>query len=227
MKSKVLLLPNKMYKLFCILILLLTCRIAYAQDTLKYPKLIFKVAPLNFLDPLSFRSAQVGFEYRFAPKYSVDFSYGQIFGKESLGNSKGTGFKAKSEIRRYLNNKRLRKLSRYLALEGFYHKVDYPSGSSFEDTVTATIYSEDYFIKKDLWGLNIKCGFEVCSVNRFIIDIFGGIGFRVKYVRHLDRARPEDEFHTVDVTAANVRDQEGKYAVFNLSLGFKIGYIIK
>jgi len=227
MKSKVLHWTNKMNKPLCILILLLTCRIVYAQDTLKYPKLIFKVTPLNFLDNISFRSAQVGFEFRFAPKYSVDFSYGQIFGREFYNKYKGTGFKVKSEIRRYLNNKRPRKLSRYLALEGFYHNVDHPANNTFEDTVTATIYNEDYFIKKDLWGLNIKCGFEVSSLNRFVFDAFAGIGLRVKNVQHLNRTRPEDEFHIVDLLAINIRDQEGNYAVFNLSLGFKIGYIIK
>jgi hypothetical protein len=211
----------------CILILSLTCSIAYAQDTLKYNKLIFKVAPLNFIDNFSFRSAQVGFEFRFAPRYSVDFSYGQIFGREFYNKYKGTGFKVKSEIRRYLNNKHLKKLSRYLAVEGFYHKVDHPASNSFTDTAQTIIYAEDYFIKKNLWGLNLKYGFEVTFLKKLVFDPFAGIGLRVKNVQHLGRTRPEDKFHTVDVTAANVRDEEGKYAVFNLSLGFKIGYIIK
>ena len=218
----------------CLIILFLTCGFTQAQDTLDYPKLILKIAPLNFLDNLSFRSAQVGFEYRFTPRYSSDCSYGQVFGFDFFGDDKGTGFKLKTEVRRYLkknsikryDNNRIKRFEKYFALEGFYHKIDYPTSNSFEDTVASVIYSEDYFIKKNVWGLNIKCGFEASS-RKIVIDVFGGIGIRVKNVEHLDRDRPEDEFHTIDLRGVNVRDHEGYYATLNLSLGFKIGYIIK
>ena len=119
----------------CIIIFLLTCRIVNAQDTLKYNKIIFKVAPLSFVDKFSFQTTQVGFEFRLLPKYSIDFSYGLVFGKEIYNHSTGKGFKAKSEIRRYNSNKSLKKHSSYYALEGFYNKVDYSANNTFSNSM--------------------------------------------------------------------------------------------
>ncbi len=85
----------------CLILFMLICRIAIAQDTHNFDKINIKVAPLNFIDKFSFQTTQVGLEFRFSAKYSIDISYGLVFGKEIYNYSTGTGFKAKSEIKRY------------------------------------------------------------------------------------------------------------------------------
>lgn len=209
------------------IVFLLAFTSSNAQDTIKYDKAVFKIAPLNFIDATSFQTTQVGFEFLLVPKYSIDFSYGQVFGREFINHSKGKGFKAKTELRRYVNCKPLNEFYTYFALEGFYNKVDYPSSDEFENRADSTIYGEDYFIKKSVWGINIKYGVQINHFKRFVFDAFAGIGFRVKNVQHLDRTSPEDEFYSVDLLAIHVRDEQGIYTTPNLALGLKIGYAIK
>ncbi|MEP7171255.1 MAG: DUF3575 domain-containing protein [Bacteroidota bacterium] len=216
-----------MKKPYYLIILVLICKIGSAQDTLKFNRIIFKIAPINFFDDYSFKTTQVGFEFRFTPKYSIDFSYGQVFGKESIDHFKGTGFKAKSEIRRYRNNKKAKKLSRYFALEGFYHKIDYPARNLFKNSTDSSSYGEDFFIKKNVWGLNVKYGFTCNFLKRLVLDVYGGVGIRIKDVQHLNRTRPDDRFDSRHFLAHNIRDQKGFYPAPNLTLAFKIGYVLK
>lgn len=216
-----------MKKQFCLFTFILACKIAGAQDTLKYDKFVFKVALLNFIDSFSFKTTQAGFEFYITPKYSIDFSYGQVFGRELYNHTKGKGFKAKCEIRKYISGRPMKNHNLYCAVEGFYYKIDYTTNSEFENSLDSTIYNEDYFIKKNAWGLNMKCGFTINFPERFLIDAYGGVGIRIKDVWHMNRTVPGDKFYSVDLLAVHVRDQDGHYVLPNLTLGFKIGYVLK
>jgi len=211
-----------MKKQYILVVLLLAFKIAGAQDTLQFNRIIFKVAPFSFLDKMSFPTTQAGFELRLSRSYSIDFSYGQVFGKD-FNNHSGTGFKTKFEVRKYTRHKQ----KTYVALEGFYNKIDHSASGMFENSEDSTTYQDDYFIKKIVWGINVKCGLETKLSKRFVFDCYFGIGIRVKDVEHFDRIRPEDSFYQVDVLPVYVRDHPGSYSTPNLTAGAKIGYIIK
>jgi hypothetical protein len=199
-----------------------------AQDLLSDQKIIAKVAPLNFVDRISLQTAQIGFEFHLSPAYSIDFSYGHVFGRESLNDARGGGFKAKTELRNYnYPFIQLKNVREYWALEGFFHKIDYPSHGTFENIEDSTIYEEDYFIKKDVWGLNVKYGLVLNLSKRFVVDFYVGGGFRIKNVDHFERVRLDDQFTSVDILAVHIRDKPGNYVTPNLSTGFKIGFVIK
>ena len=86
------------------LLLCMTATFCYGQDSNACNKAVFKIAPLSFVDNISFCTTQAGFEFRITHKYSIDFSYGQVFGRELFNQEKGKGFKAKVEIRRYFQS---------------------------------------------------------------------------------------------------------------------------
>ncbi len=222
---------SKITSCFIIIILISVSNHAEGQDTLVFNSIIFKVAPLAFVNFYSLPTAQAGFEFRFTPRTAIDFSYGQIIGKGSYGET-GHGFKSKFEVRRYLRPKHEHRLIKsYVAIEGYYNQEDYSSRGEFtiEDsvgTIDQIFYIEEYRIKKKVGGLNLKYGFTISILKRFVLNVYGGVGVRVKETIHFDRSRPKDIYYDQDLARYN-RDKEGNYVYPNLTIGLKIGYVLK
>ncbi|HNP97849.1 MAG TPA: hypothetical protein PKK99_02285 [Bacteroidia bacterium] len=187
---------------------------------------IFKIAPLSFTDEVSFRSTQFAIEYFLSPKYSLEASYGQVYGKEYLTNSSASGFKSKLEFRKYNHSEKEKKYYSYFAGNIFFNNLDYETRGQFMNSTDSTdIYEENYFVRKKSFGINVKYGFELTVLKHFILDVYGGLGLRIKDVKQTGRIRPEDEYYSIDPNSREIRDRAGNYGVPDLSLGFKVGYM--
>jgi hypothetical protein len=111
-------------------------------------------------------------------------------------------------------------------LEGFFNKIGYNTTGEFEDSAHYSTYSENYFVKKNVWGLNLKYGVSFHVLKRFVFDAFAGVGFRVKDLQQIGRSRPEDLHYSKEPQVAEIRDQAGDRVYANPVLGFKIGYVL-
>lgn len=209
--------------LFLFLLILLSARNSSAKDDFHYTKLAFKFAPLALVDWVSVPSVTGGLEYFINPQYSLEATYGWVFNPQIPNLRAPKGFKTNAELRKYLHPERNKKLRMYFALEYFYRSLSYGTNNSFGDSIH---YNEEYNVKKNVWGLNTKFGFQLTILHRALLDVYAGPGIRFKNVRHYNRSHPEDAFYSFEWIASQDRDRAGSYVVPSLALGFKIGYIL-
>lgn len=194
--------------------------ISKGQDSLFKKNIILKITPLYFIDFVSMPSTQVGFEYYLSKRQSIDFSYGQVFGKDSLTRKPNTGFRSKLEYKKYSK----RKPNNYFGLETFFHKINYQAFSDFRGI--SNIYSESYRIKKKVFGISLKVGNQSALNKNFIIDWYAGLGLRLKNV-NTNRTMPKDSFAAIDIQIDQIRDYPNRNVFGHIVLGVKIGYLLR
>jgi hypothetical protein len=119
----------------------------------------------------------------------------------------------------------------YIAPELFFLHNRYTEILSFNKPTDSIKYHADYYDKvnilRETFGLNIKIGNEF-KMNRFIFDVYGGLGFKHRLVVHFDRTNINDDMTSpIDLNIRYLADKPANEWTLNLTLGFKIGYIIK
>lgn len=186
-----------------------------------------KFSPLSLLDPLS--SVQFALEYQIAEKNSLQHEVGyitQMLYNEELGYKESSGIRLRNELRIYLGRKGLSLNGFYLAPELLFIHFRYERNAIFgqecSDPYTCQYYQyKDYTIQKQVYGFHQKVGFQSIS-NRFVADLYTGIGYRHVRVRNIDTP----PFNEVGGDFIGIRKTEGTYGLPSLSFGFKLGYLL-
>jgi hypothetical protein len=216
-----------------ILFILLLCPwVLQAQDALKaeapVPVVNLKFSPFSLIDPLT--SIQFAVEYQVARKSSLQHELGyitQLLYVDELGYRKSSGMRFRNEFRIYLEKKGSNLRGFYLAPEllliYFRYERNAVYGQDCTDRFNCAYYQyKDYTVQKQVVALHQKVGYQSIT-NRFLVDIYTGIGYRHVRVRNID-APPIYEFY--DDFSFSSRKVEGNYGLPSLSFGFKIGYLL-
>lgn len=199
----------------------------------KYNKVI-KFTPLKLLGLIN-PSIELVYERRTSPSFST-----QIMASYLLPRSVTTpgfdfypdikGFRVSIEEKYYIYPTAISGL--YFGLEfnylnNTYRDLSYFSDepdwlSSYNDT---NMYLDNYGIKKQTFSLNAKVGYQY-SYDRFVIDLFAGLGIRYRDVSHFDRTNPNDYMemprHPNIEYSSN---KEGQNWTISIPLNVRLGWI--
>lgn len=232
----------KMKNVLLIITTLLLSVSIFSQETdsiKKEKSFVLKFAPYNIIDPVN-PSLQFGIESKLTKHINIQGEIGYILpiwlNPYREFNPKYNGFKIRGELRHYLNFNRnkLGDFGYYLATELYYTKNSYNSKEYFNKKTDSLVftpeYSENIRIKKNLFGLNLKIGYQKRYKN-VVIDAYVGLGIKYKIIEHFNRSHPEDiitpprSFYMSDMIAGKMADEKGKYFIINVPINIKIGYV--
>jgi hypothetical protein len=215
-----------------ILFILLLCPWALqAQDSLQVktpvPVVGLKFSPFSLIDPLT--SIQFAVEYQVAQKNSLQHELGyitQLLYTDELGYRKSSGVRFRNEFRIYLEEKGSNLRGFYLAPELLLIYFRYERNAVYGQDCTgpfncAYYQRKDYTVQKQVVALHQKVGYQSIT-NRFLVDIYTGIGYRHVRVRNIDEGPNNEGYYNF----IGIRKEEGVYGLPSLSFGFKIGYLL-
>ena len=220
-----------MYKLFSTFVLftLFSLKGLAFKDSTKYTNTI-KFTPLR---TLSFQNASLefSFEKKYAKNFSTEFMASYLLKEGSLLrfswiyplNTKG--YRLSIEERYYFvdNNK----MGPYIAFEYNYMNSEYNSILRFTKDINPParynyIYMDSISIKKTTQSFNCKVGYQF-NVNRFIIDMYGGLGIRTRSITHANRINEKDVLYKEDYFIINESNE--KSTTISIPINIRIGYM--
>jgi hypothetical protein len=217
---------------------LLFSLIAFAQQ----PKTIIKFCPLALLDDTSFPTIQGGIEIKLNNRISWYNEAGikyrtSILDQTDTSFTKSSGFKLKTEVRYYLKKeyriKRHTLKGFYFAANAFFTRDVYNKELTYYTNTDTTLRNDAYNSKKKVLGLNVLLGMQQKLSNKFMIDIYLGIG-----IRYIDISNYHEEynkntdnlFHTIDLNIHSIREESdataGPSVLPNLTGGLRLCYIL-
>ena len=202
--------------------------------------ILIKFCPLALIDDISFPTIQGGLEFNLSKKITWYNEVGIKYRKSFIDNDvdtnfiKSSGFKLKTEIRYYFQNRsKFSFEGSYLAANIFYTKdnhnnqIDY-----FHNGDTTKMLTDAFGVKKNVLGLNFIFGHQQKLNKRFLIDAYCGFGIRYRNISTIN----EEYSKTKDVSAnqstdpnirimrLNVDAETGNNIVPNLTLGLRLTY---
>ncbi len=130
------------------------------------------------------------------------------------------GFRVALEERFYF--KKSAPFGPYIALEVDYLKNSYNHDSNF--IFDFSNYRDTVSIKKENYSFNFKIGHQII-IKQFSIDLYAGLGFRYKNVKHFNKMNPEGEIERPrHPNIVSISNQEGKYSALSIPLNVRIGW---
>jgi len=148
------------------------------------------------------------------------------------------GFKAKTELRYYLKHKRgshrpIKPMDgMYLAANAFYTynsfntQINYLTGNNNTESKT-----DCFGVRKTAWGANLVFGWQKSLSRRVFVDLYGGAGVRLRYVRDTHKEYDPDRdilIKSIDVNIRSIQDEvnskDGFSVAPNLTLGVRLCY---
>ena len=206
-------------------------------------KVILKFCPPALIDIVSMPTIQGGVEVKLPHRMSWYTEAGikyLNFPKPDTSFIGSGGFKLKTEIRYYLlPSKRYRGYNipakedgQYVAVNAFYNYNTYNTQINyFLNKDNSTPRKDCFGVRKKVYGLNGVLGWERAFSGRWIVDVYGGVGVRFRYVNTVNKEFNADRDELLHATDLNVRDisnkvdsKDGFSSTANLTLGFRIGY---
>ena len=176
------------YSVVIILALLSLC--SYAQKG----NIIAKFCPLALFDDESFPTIQGGLEFKLSKKMTWYNEVGIKYRKSSLDNYvdtnfiKSGGFKVKTEIRYYINNKdKFSFAGNYIGVNIFFTKdkhnnqIDYYHNGDTSKTLT-----DAFGVTRNVWGVNFVFGHQHTLNKHMLLDYYCGFGFQVRNISTID-----------------------------------------
>lgn len=212
-----------------LLFLLLMSRSAFSQSA--EGKIRFHIAPYNFFDPIT-GVLQVGAQKHIHQRFALSLDHGfkmQTFRNlitDGEGERKNYRYsKTKAELK-YFVRKDASFAFPYLSLEGFYFPQKYVKENSNLFT-NNSYYRYDYSdIKRTVWVASLKYGLE-SKVNNFVFDHFFGLGVRRLAIAHQPFGLMEVEYYDDADVWPTLDRNEGVFYRPHVSMGLKVGYIIR
>jgi hypothetical protein len=202
-------------------------------------KVLIKFCPLTILD-LNEPTIQGGIELKVSNKITWYNEFGIKIG-HSLSDSytdtafvKSNGFKVKSEIRYYYKNKdKFTFDGNYFAANIFFihdlhnRAITY-SQSQSTDTSTRT---DDFGVKKNVYGINFVYGQQTAISKRFYIDVYGGLGLRLRNISTINEEYNKNTDIIQDPIDPKIweigetADANAGFSILpNFTLGFRLCY---
>ncbi len=221
-------------RLLLILLLALSpFRLLEAQETDPFrdfpsPSPILKFSPLSLADPLG--SVQFALEYPIGSRQSLQHEVGYITeigsGSEKIKNREG--IRLRNEYRYYIDADDGIYGCVYLAPEFLYIYYNYSQAGTYGINCSGSgncdYYQRMYAgMNKQVFAFTPKAGYQLVF-RRMVLDLYGGLGYRHVIVKQTHKVSP-GEYRDPDFF--NVRKTPGSYNLPNLSLGMKIGFLLK
>ncbi|WP_188502688.1 hypothetical protein [Pontibacter amylolyticus] len=216
--------------LFVLFFLLTMSSSAFSQSADE--KVRFHIAPLNFFDPIT-GVLQIGIQKHIHQRFALSLDHGfkmQAFRNLVMdGESERKNYrysKTKAELKYFVGQPKS-VASSYLSMEGMYFPQQYVKEQDYLIT-NNSYYRFDYSdIKRTVWVASLKYGIEI-KVNNFVFDHFFGLGVRRLSIAHKPVGLVEHEyFEETDVWFPPIDRKEGAFYRPHVSMGVKVGYIIK
>ncbi|HXB44004.1 MAG TPA: DUF3575 domain-containing protein [Puia sp.] len=220
-------------KLLAAFLLLLFSQNAYCQKE----NFSIKLCPLALFDEPSFPTIQGGFEFKLSRKITWYTEAGIKYRKSYYENADtnfiaSNGFKLKTEIRYYLQNRNKSALDGlYFAANVFFTRDLHNTEIRYhtqKDTVTKT---DAFGAKKNIFGINLICGYQLYRSKQIGIDVYGGLGIRFRSISTINKEynkntdvmeRPIDP--NIDAIRQQIDADAGASIAPNLTLGLRICY---
>lgn len=208
-----------------------------AQEMEKKRTWNVKTNVTSLIDIFSFPTVQFALGKRISEHVSVNIEAGNQFYKIPEVDTVllvQKGYKLNADCRFYFSHllkyKIFEKLNgSYIGIQGYYRKNQYTSSFSYHpNNDTLTVFEDRFGVKKTVWGFNCLFGYELIYQNRFICDVYLGIGFRNKKIINTDRQFTDNYVLTgTDMVPyfqySNLSESSGQYA--NITFGVRIGYL--
>ncbi len=228
-----------MRKLVCLCLLTVficfTSSNVFAQDaptTYKPKRFAVKIEPIKALSP-DLPVLQVGGEFLFHPKWSVEQSIG-FNGKwfSYFTDYEHQVFTSRTELRYYLKKRGIKKMKgMYVAAEAMFgtNTYEYDAWFARRGTWPAEIICiEKIDIKRRTFRPNFKFGYQLISRKGFVLDAFAGPGFNFKQVTHVNRVCQDDAVIHHPANEGFILEffdhKEEKVALPSFAFGCKIGW---
>jgi hypothetical protein len=196
-------------------IILISTKIVCGQkDSVVDNRFCINTAPLSFIDVFGGNSYRIGLEYKLYKNIAHSIEIGKYFNYSAKGfftplKINPQGFIIRTSLKYYLN-KKSRTVGDYLSIEYLYKNIT---------------------IHKEISAVTIKYGSTKIFKNRFVIDLYAGIGARF-FTKGYSTLTPEEEAGVL--TGENHDDLVGggqrvykDFWIPNLNAGIKLGFRVK
>lgn len=156
-------------------------------------KLLLKFSPLALVDEVSFPTIMAGVEYRISNKMSWYNEAGikyrnSTFDAADSSFVKPGGFKIKSELRYYFNNKASFSFEgRYFAAAVFFTADRHNTGVDWHIINDTTVQADVFGVNRKTAGLNLLYGNQVPLSKKWLLDVYGGLGVRYRSIRTVNK----------------------------------------
>ena len=182
-----------------------------------------KIVPLSNLGIYVGPSFRAGVEYKIKNSISFynEFGWFYVYGQGGL---------TKFEIKKYLNNSNLN-VGDYFSAELFYKYQQFNTSDTIgfiTSSKTTTSYYKDYSVSKNVECLTIKYGNMTVYKYGFVVDLFVGLGVRLKQAYNTLTTDENNHIEHSSDYGPNVFVNEAGFKVYpNFDIGIKVGYNIK
>ncbi len=220
---------------FCVFLVLLF-NYSYAQEPpcrkmidTPYRTWVFKLPLANIFDPFC-PNLIGGAEYRLSKHSAFQLLAGfstNLGIQDETSSPKINGYRAKGEYRWYF---RLRnRISYYFAADLFYTKYSVGRRDSFVSQATGDGYMDRYRIRTEMYGSDIKWGFQKYLKHHLLIEAFAGLGYKQNNITQYGRRASTDPAAPVtppvDFNIHTGIPGLGSYVSLNVPINFSIGYV--
>ncbi|WP_435416206.1 hypothetical protein [Polaribacter aestuariivivens] len=201
-------------------------------------KLFVYTSVLAPFDIFSIPMVTIGTEFFIAKNLSLSAEYGTLFPDTKLNDHKITYLEEKANSHRFeikwyngINFTKNVHLNEYLGFEFRNINSQYNAYLDYYEQNNNSNYSDiirdDFATKKRVTVINLKYGFLVPVANRFYLDLYTGLGLRIKRFNHLNLEFDSDihEIYDNDFPSFNIREFKNydKKTLLNFTLGCKFG----
>jgi hypothetical protein len=224
---------RKIKRMLLIIFLILCAKLISAQDYIKAengrdsfprinpPRYIIKVAPLALLGPYEGSSLRMGLEYPIREDWS---GYTEL-----IHYFYNTGDGVKLEFKWWANSFQFDRHSLdrdYVSVEFFYKHQCYMTSDTI--IMPNEKYNKTYNVNKSVECLTIKYGTQTVFKCGITIDVFAGLGIRVKQAGNtLSPEENENIQHWGDYGTNRIVNMAGNFVYPNFDAGIKIGFKLK
>jgi hypothetical protein len=205
-------------------------------------KLQVTLAPLNLFDPVT-GVLQVGIQKNFQGGLALSLDHGVrmnpygLFSRGDLPLFFRLGAeredyrysKTRMEVKRYFGPSYRRPFSKflpYLSLEALYFPQKYRKEDDWIFREGESFLYEHSQVRRNVWVASLKIGKEA-RYGRMMFDQFVGLGMRNVSIRHQTFGEVATVFEGRGMPLGKKDWKEGVSTLPHLSLGFKIGYILR
>jgi hypothetical protein len=215
--------------------LIFATEVAAQSDSGSKKNIMADVSLLPLIDVNDGPSLRIGVEYKTGSRFAVCLDGRYYFYTHSgwIAKSEITGYSVIPEVKYYLTNKKSmdgKEVKRYFSLQDAYKDQAY----SYYDSIalgSGVHISKRARMHQYVNTLTMNYGEVYCYKNRFIIEVFGGIGIRiVRSTSNLTKAEYENiiDYHdwTGDITDVPNR-KVGSWISPTICAGLKLGYVLR
>ena len=191
------------------------------------------------MDVFSQPMLTLGAEYFVTNNLSFSAEYGTVFTERLGGNkpdieildNKGRMFRYELKIYNFLSKSKNPRFNKYIGFETRFIRYQFNDDITYNVTNDNISYfvNETFGVRKSVNVYNLKYGINYPIGKKFYIDLYSGVGLRVRTIESINRNfNPETDtiFEEDDDCYFCFRrnDESDSGTFFNFALGFKFGY---